>query len=595
MKKQNPLMIIGIIILVLFLISQGKKESNYFNYFNWQDDCISELNDKEDNNWVCTRRCVCDTDPYSCGGDCSGGAGCWELACYEGSGGCTNPTAGEQDYTCQSGDVKKCVSGSWVKQDDCQDYPGYTSPCDEENQVHSTESAAVADCTTLETGCIETEEGVVYYGTEKTNYCSDDYNYGTDSTDCLIEENGKICEEIDGVGQCVYPQECTNPLAFDGDYACRDGDVDKCISESWVKQDDCEDYEGYESPCVFSGTSSTESGAASYCTLSLPKCSNPIANEGQWICKDDYIKVCQWGQWELSYDCDYYSGYTTPCTTTIPRDSQNEAKQDCTECECSSGICCSDGCNYNSNDEICDWEYQTEYSCSEGTDCGDNVGVRYKHRYCSGSSALCTGSISSWTSYSLYDDCTLSERCVVGDSSCNYDSSCVTQTCSQLGGSCKDESCGSYTSCTEKAGASDCSGKCCSGVCSDPIQTCSQLDGDCKSLECDKYDDCESLSGTCTSGHCCSGDCTTIIPVKTCASLSGAWKQNTCSSYNTNTTTYTDITSTVTSAADKNEHSGMNCCKPKEVKEPFDYMILLYVFGGLMAFALIMKTMGGKK
>ena len=30
-------------------------------------------------------------------------------------------------------------------------------------------------------------------------------------------------------------------------------------------------------------------------------------------------------------------------------------------------------------------------------------------------------------------------------------------------------------------------------------------------------------------------------------------------------------------------------------EEPFDYMILLYIFGGLMAFALIMKTMGGKK
>ncbi len=61
----------------------------------------------------------------------------------------------------------------------------------------------------------------------------------------------------------------------------------------------------------------------------------------------------------------------------------------CTEsCECSSGDCCSNGCNYDDSSTVCGSE--TGYQCS-GSDCGDDHQSRDRDRYCSGSSSSCDG------------------------------------------------------------------------------------------------------------------------------------------------------------------------------------------------------------
>jgi len=43
-------------------------------------------------------------------------------------------------------------------------------------------------------------------------------------------------------------------------------------------------------------------------------------------------------------------------------------------------------------------------------------------------------------------------------------------------------------------------------------QTCEQVGGSCKSNPCNTYQDCVSLEATCSSGYCCSGNCTTVPP-----------------------------------------------------------------------------------
>ena len=98
-------------------------------------------------------------------------------------------------------------------------------------------------------------------------------------------------------------------------------------------------------------------------------------------------------------------------------------------CECSSGPCC-DGCHYRPSTYVCNTWTETDYGCPWGTDCGDNVGVRTRtnRRYCSGTSASCNGAISygSWSSWSVADNCSSTERCADNDPTCNYDSSCAS-------------------------------------------------------------------------------------------------------------------------------------------------------------------------
>ena len=84
-------------------------------------------------------------------------------------------------------------------------------------------------------------------------------------------------------------------------------------------------------------------------------------------------------------------------------------------------------------------------------------------------------------------------------------SSSSTSSCEDLGGTCQDNPCDQYHNCSSLSGSCE-SGYCCSGDC---LSNCADLGGVCKSNSCSNYNNCSSLNGYCSSGHCCSGSCTT--------------------------------------------------------------------------------------
>jgi uncharacterized protein (TIGR02145 family) len=129
-----------------------------------------------------------------------------------------------------------------------------------------------------------------------------------------------------------------------------------------------------------------------------------------------------WSEWSLLDNCTA----TEKCSSDNSTYANCSYASECdTVCDCTSGACC-DGCNYRPSSYVCDSTYQTDYGCPWGTGCGDDVGVRYKTRKCSGSSSSCNGTISAWGSYSTYDNCASTETCTNNDSSCNYTPSCDT-------------------------------------------------------------------------------------------------------------------------------------------------------------------------
>ena len=101
--------------------------------------------------------------------------------------------------------------------------------------------------------------------------------------------------------------------------------------------------------------------------------------------------------------------------------------QDCDgrDCQCTpgSGLCCDESGFYRPSSYKCDNNATTEYGCPWGTACGDEVGIRYGDRYCSGSSSSCNGSLQ-WGSWAITDNCTAREVCAPNDSSCNESSAC---------------------------------------------------------------------------------------------------------------------------------------------------------------------------
>ncbi len=91
---------------------------------------------------------------------------------------------------------------------------------------------------------------------------------------------------------------------------------------------------------------------------------------------------------------------------------------DCFYCDCMAGECCSDGCDFDDVNTACEFD-NAEYGCPNGTDPGADVSVRTRDRYCSGDSASCSGNYGPWSGWSVADNCTDSEHCVPGDSTCN--------------------------------------------------------------------------------------------------------------------------------------------------------------------------------
>ena len=95
-------------------------------------------------------------------------------------------------------------------------------------------------------------------------------------------------------------------------------------------------------------------------------------------------------------------------------------------CECTSGPCC-DGCALRHPSTVCQPGAETSYDCS-GVGCGADVTVRNRDRFCSGTSPQCSGDFGPWSAPTVYDDCSASETCTPGDSTCNADIMCMACT-----------------------------------------------------------------------------------------------------------------------------------------------------------------------
>lgn len=142
----------------------------------------------------------------------------------------------------------------------------------------------------------------------------------------------------------------------------------------------------------------------------LKSCSG-VTSCGYGRCDNDQRPKWYCLEGECAYNCHYDSN----CKTSF--------------CECSTGACC-DGCNYKTTASICDFEIQTQYGCPWGTACGADTAkrTRTKLKYCSGNSPVCTGGWTNWFNWSGWrtvDICKTTEVCKVGNSQCQYSSSCV--------------------------------------------------------------------------------------------------------------------------------------------------------------------------
>jgi len=157
-----------------------------------------------------------------------------------------------------------------------------------------------------------------------------------------------------------------------------------------------------------------------------------------------------------SSSCNSYTNAVsgTPCGQNSVCDGSGNCVSDC---ECSVGACC-DGCHYRSNSYVCNNEYEVGYGCPYGEGIGvpgADVYKRVKQRYCSGSSTTCSGVISSWSSWSLYDSCSSDEYCISNNQNCN---SCI----SHLSYFCHDgdvywyDECGNREDKKQECGTNDC-------------------------------------------------------------------------------------------------------------------------------------------
>ncbi len=185
-------------------------------------------------------------------------------------------------------------------------------------------------------------------------------------------------------------------------------------------------------------------------------------------------------------------------------------------CTGSSASCPAD--SYKSSSYVCNSKEQTEYGCPWGTTFGNDVGVRYMERRCSGDSPYCTG-LTSWGSWSVADYCSYSEYCTPGVPACVSAPQC-TDECSAgaeesrcSGGIVQKRTCGNYDSdsCTEWSSWTD-------------VENCNSNDGCygttyrdyyCSNGACSytsSYNDARCTSSECTSGACCDTTTGTFKP-----------------------------------------------------------------------------------
>ena len=188
--------------------------------------------------------------------------------------------------------------------------------------------------------------------------------------------------------------------------------------------------------------------------------------------------------------------------------------------QCSSGACCDTSTyTYRPSTYVCDNQYQADYGCPWGTSAGDDVGVRYKSRYCAGDSSSCTGTTSDWGSWSIHDYCSSEEYCEDDDSSCN------TYQCTS--GPCCDTSTNSFKSSgSQPTGYVDDTNGLCSGSSSSETGCSNSATGTCYVLTKDYY-----CNGSDTQAH------TSYSNEDTCGTCEYCTNNDlTCNDYDTSTT-----------------------------------------------------------
>ncbi|MEM7156942.1 MAG: hypothetical protein AAF799_29090 [Myxococcota bacterium] len=120
-----------------------------------------------------------------------------------------------------------------------------------------------------------------------------------------------------------------------------------------------------------------------------------------------------WGPWQTHDNCSN-SEVCSPGDATC-----NPAPPMPPEPDCASGACCDPSGFYRPAGYVCDVDADSDYGCPWGTSPGDDVGVRYRDRTCSGTSSSCNGAYTGWSSWQTQDFCTSDEVCDPGDPSCD--------------------------------------------------------------------------------------------------------------------------------------------------------------------------------
>ncbi len=124
---------------------------------------------------------------------------------------------------------------------------------------------------------------------------------------------------------------------------------------------------------------------------------------------------------------EFYVEIAIDCALGLPIETASEDVYGYVngECDCLSGACCdlsSRPYDFKSSSFVCDSEYDFDYGCPDGagtSNPGEDVFKRIKQRNCSGFSASCSGTITNWLSWFLFDSCSSDEYCSDDDPSCN--------------------------------------------------------------------------------------------------------------------------------------------------------------------------------
>lgn len=137
-------------------------------------------------------------------------------------------------------------------------------------------------------------------------------------------------------------------------------------------------------------------------------CQNECSQIGSKKCSNNGYQIC--GNYDED-DCLEWSSITNCPTNSVCQNG------DCVSVpivQCSSGPCCDISTKkFKPATYKCQENIKNEYGCPWGSSTGNDVGIRYQHRYCSGSSANCDGALK-WGDWVIYKDCALNEACVNG-------------------------------------------------------------------------------------------------------------------------------------------------------------------------------------